>query len=440
MFTFKGESKFRENNRVTLLRDGDQFYPQLIRRIRQAKHEIFIETFILEDDRVGRVLRKALLQAVKRGVWVSVTADSYGTFYLADDYIYELSRAGVVFQIYDPQPRWFNARPKVFRRLHRKLVVIDNTYAFVGGINFAEDHITAHDDEGKRDFTAEISGPVVTDIRHLCASYVREMAPSYCKSGADEYVTPVPRHLTTHDDAKIAFISRDNRKNRSEIEKAYLVALRTAKKSVTIANAYFFPSYRVMRALRKATDRGVRVQLILQGKPDIPFALSAAQTLYDTLIRHKVEIYEYKERPLHAKIATIDDEWSSIGSSNLDPWSLALNLEANVFVQHAGFNRELTEQMNALIAKSHKVERESLSKRDWWAQLKNTFFYHFLRRLPGIVSLIPNPYPKVKQLRRIMNTAPGESTHRDQRREFPESRNARQVYVEKKSQTLGDVG
>ncbi len=439
MFAYKGDRKFKPANTITLLKDGDQFFPQLIRRIRQAKYEIFIETFILAEDRTGNALKKALLSAVKRGVWVSVTADSYGTFFLKDEYIYELSEAGVIFQIYDPQPQWFNARPKVFRRLHRKLAVVDGTYAFIGGINFSDEHLTGNNDTGKRDFTAELTGPVVADIRRLCASYVREVKPAQKIANASIQVTPAPAYLRTHENATVAFISRDNRRNRSEIEKGYLAALRNAKSSVTIANAYFFPGYRMMRALRKAAERGVRVRLILQGNPDIPFALRAAQSLYDTLVRHKVEVYEYIERPLHAKIATVDEQWASIGSSNLDPWSLALNLEANVFVKHSGFNQQLTQEMEALIEKSRKIEYRALQNRDWSAQLRNTIYYHFLRRLPGIIALIPNRQPRVKQLRRIFDTKPGDAQDPVARRDFPESRNAQQVTVEQKYQKLGGM-
>lgn len=439
MFAYKGDEKSRGGNTLTLLKDGEEFYAQLLRRIRRARREIFLETFILADDRIGNLLRRALLAAVRRGVWVSVTADSYGTFFLKDEYIYELSRAGVIFQIYDPQPKLFNSRPKVIRRLHRKLAVIDNTYAFVGGINLCDDHLTHHNANGKRDFAVEIVGPVVQDVRRLCASYVREVAPDRKAVFDDTQVTPPPAHYRVHQNAEVAFISRDNRRNRSEIEKAYLAAIHRAKKSVTIANAYFFPGYRMIRAMRKATARGVRVRLILQGNPDIPMALRAAQCLYDTLIRHNIELYEYTERPLHAKIATIDDNWSSIGSSNLDPWSLSLNLEANIFVDQPEFNTQLREEMEMLIEQSRRVEYETLQKLDWVAQMRNTLLYHFLRRLPGLVTRIPNPHPRVEQLRRIFTTKTGESRNKHLARAYPESKNARQVVVERRSQTLGEV-
>lgn len=439
MFAFRGKTAFHPGNSICLLKDGDEFFPRLLQRIDEAREEIFFETFILANDKTGIEFKEALVRAAERGVWVSVTVDSYGTYFLPDDYITELSRAGVIFQIYDPQPRWFFSRPKIFRRLHRKLVVIDNSYAYIGGINHCDDHLTGGNCTGKRDFTAEVCGPVVADIRRLCASYVREASSrnatplSECK---------LPQHnagLHNYNNADIQFVCRDNRRNRSEIEKAYIARINAAKKQVTLANAYFFPGFRVMRALRKATERGVRVRLVLQGNPDIPFALRAAKCLYETLTRHNIEIYEYTERPLHAKVATIDDDWSSIGSSNLDPWSLALNLEANIFVRHKEFNSQLNKEIDVLCENSRRVELEVIRKRDWTSQLRNAFFYHFLRRLPAVIAFIPNPRPQVQQIRRIFTTSDGASTNKQYRRDYPESRHAKHIVIEKKLEQLEDV-
>ena len=114
---------FKKNNSITLFENGDKFFPQLLRRIRSAQREIFLETFILEQDRVGNAIKRALIAAAKRGVWICVTVDSYGSHYLKQEYIHEMTAAGVIFQIYEPQPKWFGTRPNLFRRLHRKLAV-----------------------------------------------------------------------------------------------------------------------------------------------------------------------------------------------------------------------------------------------------------------------------------------------------------------------------
>lgn len=434
MFRYQGDKKITHGNAVKLLKDGDEFFPQLIRRIRKAEHEIFIETFILANDRVGRAIQKALLRAARRGVWVAVTADSYGSFYLDDEYIKTLTDAGVIFQIYDPQPKFFDTRPKAFRCLHRKLAVIDGLCAFIGGINLSDEHLTRMSESGKRDYALEVVGPVVKRIRKLCQSYVRE--------AKNESWLP-PMHVEPHPSADapcdVVFVSRDNKRNRSEIEKAYISQINSAKTRVIIANAYFFPGYRVMRALKKAASRGVAVDLILQGNPDIPFALPAARCLYHTLTKDGVNVHEYLERPLHAKVAVIDDEWSTVGSSNLDPWSLSMNLEANIFVKSKVLNADLTQNLTALMKKSSLVQYESVQRRDWWCRLRNTVTYHGLRYLPSMIKWMPNHRPKIREIKTELTTANGESLNPRLRKRYPESSDARQVVYDRDYSDAGGV-
>ncbi len=394
MFGYKGGKNFVPGNSIKLLRNGDEFFPQLIRRIRGARHEIYLETFILEEDRVGLVLQKALAAAARRGVWITVTADSYGSFFLEESYIRVLTEAGVNFQIFDPQPGWVKWRPKVFRRLHRKLAVIDGRYAFIGGINLSYEHVLVSGETAKRDFAAEIRGPVVKQIRELCKSNVSDasnmrLGPDFSAMNSAEPVG----------DARISIVGRDNHRHRTEIEKAYLAGIRNAKHKIMIANAYFFPGYRIMRALRRAARRGVDISLVLQGNPDIPFALKAARCLYQKLTCARIKVYEYTERPLHAKIATIDDKWSTIGSSNLDPWSLSFNLEANVFVEDAEFNRQLTSEILDLQANSRLIEQDWVQSRSWWFLLRGTLTYHLLRSLPDLISWLPGNRLRIQQIK-----------------------------------------
>ncbi len=394
MFGYKGGKSYIPGNQIRLLRNGDEFFPQLVRRIRNARHEIYLETFILEDDRVGRLLQKALVGAARRGVWISITADSYGSFFLPEAFIEALTDAGVVFQIFDPQPGWVKWRPKVFRRLHRKLAVIDGQYAFIGGINLSYEHVLVSSDKAKKDFAAEIQGPVVKNIRELCKSNVP--VASNMRLGADFSRVHASEPVG---ETAISIVGRDNSRHRTEIEKAYLAGIRNARHKITIANAYFFPGYRLMRALRKAARRGVEVRLVLQGNPDIPFALKAARCLYQKLTTCKIKVYEYTERPLHAKVATIDDTWSTIGSSNLDPWSLSFNLEANIFVEDAAFNQALTAEIDQLIEQSRLIEQDWVQRKSGWFLLKGTLTYHLLRSLPNLIQWIPESKLRIRQIK-----------------------------------------
>ena len=383
--------KFRPNNSVTLLENGDKFFPLLLRRIRRAQREIFLETFILEQDRVGDAIKRAVLQAAKRGVWVCITVDSYGSHFLPQEYINDLTEVGVIFQIFEPQPKWFGSRPNLFRRLHRKLAVIDSTFAFIGGINFAHNHLLEYGDSAKQDYTVEITGPIVDDIRSCCKELINRSNQPPVPVRSDNRVLP-PGNID------IAFICRDNHHNRTSIEKAYLKAIKEAKHRIYIANAYFFPGYRIMHALRKASRRGVDVSIILQGDPDIPLALRAARSLYDGLTEEGIKVYEYMRRPLHAKIAIIDDAWSTIGSSNLDPLSLSFNLEANVVVKDKQFNQQLYREMLKLIADSRFIERNWVKSRTIWSQLKYQMTYHLLRHIPSIIGWFPAHTPQIQQI------------------------------------------
>ncbi|WP_049723101.1 cardiolipin synthase ClsB [Gilvimarinus polysaccharolyticus] len=429
---FKGH--FCDSNRLQLLINGEEFFPQLLRRIKHAKREIFIETFILEDDRIGNALKNALVAAAQRGVWVSVTADSWGSHYLNSEYIEQLTAAGIVFQIYDPQPEWYSGRPKLFRRLHRKLAVIDATYGFIGGINMCNDHMISSGPEGKQDYSVELEGPIVNELRELCKSYVRDAKDEHLQELVTQLSAPAKPGTTP-----MAFVSRDNRRNRSDIEKAYLAGIREAKNRVWIANAYFFPGYRFIRALRKAAKRGVDVRLVLQGDPDIPFALPMARALYDVLVRNGVKIYEYSDRPLHAKIAIIDDQWSTIGSSNLDPLSLAFNLEANIIVRDQTFNGQLADQISELEKNSRKIESDWLERRHWYYLVKDFFMYHSLRHFPTFAGLFPAHTPKIRELKRDFDTGDGRTPNASLRRQYPESKHARRVTRKQDYDNIADI-
>ena len=431
---YKGKKRFTEGNRIELMENGETFFPQLIRRINRAEKEIFIETFILGEDRVGKALQKALIAAAKRGVWISVTADSYGTFFLDAEYIKALTEAGVVFQIFDPQPSWMKSRPKLFRRLHRKLVVVDGRYAFIGGINLSHEHMTEHGPTAKQDYAVEIEGPVVPIIRELCKAYVPDAQDHHLGELVERLEKPAKVG-----DASIAFVARDNRRFRNDIEKAYLLGIRKARKRIYIANAYFFPSFRILHALRNAAKRGVEVVVILQGEPDIPLALRAARCLYDKLTGDGIKVYEYLERPLHAKIALIDDEWATIGSSNLDPLSLALNLEANVVVLDPTFNQELFGEMNKLVKASRLIESRWLEQRSRMHLMKNFFSYHIMRHWPSLASWFPTHTPVIREIKARSDM--DDKSLRDQvnNDEYPEADNMHKVVQKTDHTNLSEV-
>ena len=328
--------QWRESHRVELLENGEEFFPRVFELIAQARSEVLLETFIIEDDRIGHQLQQLLIEAAGRGAHVELIADGYGTADLSTASVEAMVSAGVRFRLYDPRPRVFSVRLNLFRRLHRKLVVVDGKIALVGGINFTVQHLREYGAQSKQDYAVEVEGPVVADIHRLITSMpAAEMVPRRLPQRLWRWRrrrASAAGSQTRVGSAGAALVARDNDRHRNDIERVYRLGIRSARRRIVIANAYFFPGYRLLRDLRNAARRGVDVCLILQGKPDMPIVRTAASTLHDYLQRGGVRIFEYRERPLHAKVAVIDEEWSTVGSSNLDPLSLFLNLEANLVI------------------------------------------------------------------------------------------------------------
>jgi cardiolipin synthase len=378
---------WRDGNRVRLLENGEQFFPRVFEAIGAARREILIETFILFEDQVGRELQQALIAAARRGVHIELTVDGYGSPDLAGSRFSDaLTAAGVRLHVFDPRPRIFGFRTNIFRRLHRKIVVIDGRCAFVGGLNFAEDHLLEHGPEAKQDYAVEIEGPLVADIQRTAAAAVAPPGHWWQRRAEPAPATePAPAGKAT-----AIFVTRDNEHLRDEIERHYREAIRRAEREVIIANAYFFPGYRLLRELRDAARRGVRVRLILQGNPDMPIVRWVGVTLYDFLLQGGVKIHEYCERPLHAKVAVIDEEWATVGSTNLDPLSLSLNLEANVVLRDREFARKLRQRLMQLVTeRCEEIGPEQAPKRTLWRQLLSFLAFHVARRFPAWAGWLP---------------------------------------------------
>lgn len=395
------KENWHTGNRVLLLENGDAFYPRVFAAIRSAEHEIFVETFILNDDEVGRALRDELVAAAQRDVKVTITVDGFGSAALGEEFIAELIAAGVNFHVFNPGRALFGIRVNLFRRMHRKIVVIDTAIAYIGGINFCADQLleSGASADAKRDYAVEIEGPAVAEIRefaehvvtrpHLRWHRLTTLRHRKSAAGIKNRKLISDQHKDMQFSAAVLFATRDNRTERNSIERYYHLAFRTAKKELIIANAYFFPGYHLLRRLRQAARRGTKVSLILQGHPDIPVVKWAARLLYEYLLSGGVTIYEYGERPLHGKVAIADDEWATIGSSNLDPLSLALNLEANVIIRDQQFNQQLRERLMYLIDNHcQRVSMES-TRYNWWRGIVSAAAFHVLRHFPEWANRLP---------------------------------------------------
>lgn len=404
-FGNRRQSRWVADNHFELLENGEAYFPAVNQAIAQARREVVIETFILFDDKVGQALREALIDAARRGVDVHVLVDGYGSSELSADFVGGLIEAGVQLRIFDPGVKVLGRRLNVLRRMHRKIVVADGELAFIGGINFGADHLADWGPQAKQDYATAIRGPLVRQIRDFVFRAI------------DGHPRPDNRDLDARAAAaggvQALFVTRDNHRHPTDIERHYQIALRTARERVVIANAYFFPGYRFIRSLRRAALRGVDVRLILQGEPDMPIVKTAAGLLYDHLLRAGVKIYEYCDRPLHGKVAVVDDEWATIGSSNLDPLSLSLNLEANVMVRDRGFNQTLHQHLEDLMRHSCKPVPASPEPRWNGLRLVRSYcVFHFLRWFPAWAGWLPRHRPTISLAQRQAGACAGEREDR----------------------------
>ena len=394
-------------NSFELLENGEEFFPRVFDSIAGARHEVVVETFILFEDKVGLALHAALLAAALRGVQIDLTIDGFGSPDLSAGFIAALTQAGVRVHVFDPAPRLWGMRTNVFRRMHRKIVVIDGRRAFVGGINYSADHLADFGAGAKQDYAVQVEGPIVGQIH----TFVHKALAAGQHNAQKSIASPLGERLADRaqtlaqgwnavpgpaGSAVAVFVTRDNRLHTTDIERHYRIAIRAARARVVIANAYFFPGYRLLKDLRRAARRGVKVQLILQGEPDMAIVKIAANMLYHHLLSAGVQIFEYCEKPLHGKVAVADSEWSTVGSSNLDPLSLSLNLEANVIIRDRAFNQLLGDRLEHLIAHNCKqITAADLVEPTWWRAVRSFFVFHLLSRFPAWAGWLPAHTPRL---------------------------------------------
>ena len=405
-------SRWVPGNKFTLLENGEGFFPRVFECIAAAQREVLLETFILFEDKVGKALQEALLTAARRGVQVDITIDGYGSPDLSPGYISALTSAGVRVHVFDPSPRLWGYRTNLFRRMHRKIVVVDGQRAFVGGINYSADHLADFGPEAKQDYAVEVEGPLVAEIGQYARAQLQIGQPQaggrFRRFLTRKAAQPALPSLPAAGNADAMLVTRDNRDHKSDIERHYRIAIRGARQRIIIANAYFFPGYRLLRQLRKAAKRGVDVRLILQGEPDMPIVKFAASMLYHHLVCAGVKIFEYIDRPLHGKVALTDNEWSTVGSSNLDPLSLALNLEANVIIKDRAFNQHLAENLEKLMQGScRQVKASDLPESTIWVRLRSIFVFHMLRRYPAWFGWLPAHLPRLTPAEKLVGEPAG---------------------------------
>ena len=363
---------------VELLHGGAAFFPALLEAIDASVREVRLETYIFHFDATGEKIAAALEQAAARGVEVFLMLDGIGTPAVPGVWVHRFAKAGVQWHRFSPLGRWGLLMSVGWRRLHRKLCVVDAQVAFCGGINILDDYVDPSYgvlESPRYDFAVRVKGPLVADVREAMVQFwrrlritrqlenlkFRQARQTWKETTAPDDTVAPPAHngpgahpFTT----AAALVLRDNVRNRNRIERAYRKAIADARQEVIIANAYFLPGGKLRRALIHAARRGVRVRLLLQGRYEYFMQYHGARPVFGALLAAGVEIHEYASGFLHAKVAVIDGHWATVGSSNLDPLSLLLAREANVVVDDVRFAEALRTNLIGAM-ESHGVQLDA---------------------------------------------------------------------------------
>jgi cardiolipin synthase A/B len=364
------------NSFIDILQGAGQYFPALVDEIDRAQYAIYIESYLIHDDPPTNQVLSALARATSRGVRVHLVLDGFGAA-SAIGWIQQWAAiSGVQIEIYRPGVRWL--APKTWRRIHRKLVMIDERLGFIGGINLIGDHFDiAHGklSAPRLDFAVKVSSARVvhamsqvmrrlwwrTSLRNTLRGSLGRLLEADHRAAEMKRVRQIWRSTRHHlrwrgpptrkqGFRRARLLLRDNLRHRRNIERWYLWKIRLAKRDILIANAYFVPTYRFRRALIQASERGVRVRLLLQGHSDQWWTHWATRALIGELVAAGIEIYEYTDSFLHAKAAVIDDAMT-VGSSNIDPFSLMLSLEANLVADDAAAAAALRSRLDSAISR-----------------------------------------------------------------------------------------
>jgi len=378
-------SHYVEHNHITLLHNGHAYFPKLEAAIETAQLEIYIETYIFEYDAIGIRIAEALKRAARRGVSVHLLLDGFGSQNLSHATIQDMLGTGMQVLIFRPEFIFSMPHRYRLRRMHRKLVTIDAQIAFVGGINIIDDQHNPENLTPRFDYAVLIKGPLLIQIHAAVRHLWMLVAWVHLKK---RWINPIVIKPTIMPcgDQKAMFLIRDNLRHRHDIEHAYLEAIHQAHTEIIIANAYFLPGRKFSNALKNAAQRGVHVELLLQGKIEYRLQHHATQAMYENLLNAGIKIHEYNRSYLHAKVAVIDQHWATVGSSNIDPFSLLLAREANIFVEDQHFADELRSSLKTAIAEeSTPVMQINKGFFSWHYHAINWLSFHIVRMMQGVL-------------------------------------------------------
>lgn len=328
---------YQEAENSQLVHSGSHYFDVLERLISESKETIHFQTYIFEGDETGKKVIQALIKAAERGVNVFLMPDAFGSFGFPSDLKKELIQAKIHFRLYSPFLSTENVLP--WRRLHHKIVVCDAKKALVGGINIANKYNSISDQKAWLDYAVLIEGTVCMHLHHLCSGF-------YLKKGL--YKVDEETQKPAASENLVRFRRNDWLWKKNEIHKSYVEALKHATSSITIVASYFLPGANFRKLLRQASQRGVKIKIIMAGQSDSYSVKLAENYLYDFYLRHNIELFEWKESVLHGKVMLVDERWATIGSYNLNFLSHYISIELNADIFSPAFTKQLSEHLTLI--------------------------------------------------------------------------------------------
>ncbi len=376
--------EYKGGHSVELLRSGRSYFSACRKAIDEAKNFIHFQTYIVDDDETGRSLVRSFVKAARRGVRVYFLLDAYGGVSFSKELIKEVEESGILFRQFSPV---LISRDFQFSlRLHHKVLLVDGEQAIIGGMNVADRYYGRTGTKKWLDFAVLLKGPECVHVLFILKKlWNKAFIPR--KERSQE---TVHNPILYHDDLKVRVLQNNWYRNKVEILKSYRYAIRHAQDHMIIFASYFLPGRNERKLLRNASRRGVDIKIVLAAESDAPMFKRATSFLYSFILRNNIKIYEYLPSNLHAKVATVDGEWSTVGSYNLNHLSDYGSIEMNTDILDSDFTRKFEELLIKIINKDcRQVTVENYAKQNTWLlRLVDWFSYQAIRFLMRIMFIL----------------------------------------------------
>ena len=374
--------EYKEGHHVELLQSGDPFFSAVIKVIDEAKRYIHFQTYIIDEDNTGRRIVDALVRAAGRGVRIYMLLDAFGTKYLTKEFIDTIEDSGILFRFFSPV--FITKGFQLSLRLHHKVILADGELAIIGGMNFADRYNGTPAVREWLDFAVLIKGPECIHVNSICRKIWNKTFISKDEK-ATEIVYSTPSYAQN---ISLRVVENNWYRNKIEILRSYRAALKNARHHMIIFASYFLPGRLERKLFRLASARGVDIRIVLAAKSDAPMFRRATSFLYEYILRNNIKIYEYYPANLHAKVATVDGKWCTVGSYNLNHISDYGSIEMNVNIMDEAFTSGFEKTLTDIIKNDCRqvTVEELLRRRTWWSRFRGWTSYQMIRLMMRIMA------------------------------------------------------